>query len=139
MPFMDAQTGRMTFLDGLSLYSGMPAQEINERFQNPIERDITLCLKERPVEGGSLAPVCVLDAHGLRCVTLYAHSPAGRQDAGADRQRAFLFAVLRLKDPCPDTRRAVKVRCAFGTVLIDTEPYTGVAAARLEYSRKAAI
>lgn len=134
MRFLNAETGALSFPDGYHVLPGMPAKALNDRFQTPAENDLTLCLKARDIDGGSVALICVVSPDGLKCVTLTPCAVAGRADAGADRQRAFLFAALGLKDPCPDTRRVVRVRCAFGTVTLSTDPYTGAAAARLDYN-----
>ena len=135
MVFLCAETGRLSFSDGLTLTEGMPAERLNERFHNPIADDLTLFLGAHPLRGGSLAPVCLLDRRGLRCVTLHVEGVGPKGGAGADKQRSFLFSVFSLRDPCPDSRRGVQARFPFGSVTIYTEPYSGGAAARVEYRR----
>lgn len=136
MAFFCAQAGRISFADGLRLYAGMPAGELGERCRNPASGVLTVCLDARAVRGGGIAPVCTLDAQGLRAVVLHACQVGAKTPVKADRQRAFLFAALRLRDPCPDTRRCVKVRYPFGEIAIYSDPYTGTPAARIEYDRE---
>lgn len=135
MVFLCAETGRLSFSDGFTLTGGMSAERLDERFQNPIADDLTLLLGAHPLEGGRLAPVCLLDKDGLRCVTLHVDRVGQKSDAGAEQQRSFLFSAFSLRDPCPDSRRGVKARYPFGSVTIYTEPCTGVASARVEYQR----
>lgn len=129
MVFLCVETGRLSFSDGLTLAEGMPAEQLDKRYHNPTVDDVTLPLAAHPLENGQIAPVCVLDREGLRSVTL--HVP----DAGADEQRAFLFSAFALRDPWPDSRRSVRARYPFGYVTIYTDPYTGGAAARVDYRR----
>lgn len=139
MVFLCAETGRLSFSDGLTLAEGMPAEHLDKRFHNPTTEDLTLLLAAHPVGGGCLAPVCVLDEGGLRSVTLHTPCPQPQNGWTADKQRAFLFSVFALRDPCPDSRRGVKVQYPFGWIAIYTQPYTGGASARLEYRRRAEI
>ena len=136
MVFLCAETGRLSFSDGLTLTEGMPAERLDDRYHNPINGDLTLFLTARPLRGGSLVPVCLLDERGLRCVTLYVQSVGQKTDVSAERQRGFLFSSFSLKDPCPDSHRGVVAAYPFGSVTIYTEPYTGSAAARVEYRRE---
>ena len=132
MAFFSADTGRLLFSDGLLLEKGMPGQQLNERY-SPLREEEALCLDAHPAKGGSLALVCALRLGCLCGVTLHVQAVGGKEGVGADRQRAFLFRALGLRDPCPDTRRTVRVACAFGHLLIYSDPYTGSAAARIQY------
>ena len=70
----------------------------------------------------------------LAAVTLTAVWAGQRTALTAEQQRAFLFAAFRAQDPCPDTQRNCVLHCAFGTVALCTDPRSGHASARVEYS-----
>ena len=131
MSLINQESGDLAFSDGFCLRAGMPARELSERLF--AMREGIACLPAHPAHGGSLAPVCQLENGGLQLVTLYVDTINGKPCPGADRRRAFLFSALHLKDPYPDTRRSVKVRCPFGELMITTDPYTGQTSARIQY------
>lgn len=135
MAFFNAETGRFLFEDGLCLAGGMTAQELNSRFHTPSRDELLLCMGAHPVRGGCLALLCRVDSLGLAQITLEVESVNGRDDAGADRQRSFLFQALGFKDPCPDTRQNVLIGCPSGRLLLYTDSYTGGAAARFLMNR----
>ncbi len=133
MMFLTPETGEIRFSGGLSLRAGTGAREIDPHLRTLPGQDTVFCLPRLAVEGGSLAPVCILDDGGLHTVRLTAVSVTGRQQTPGDRQRAFLFGLLGLKDPCPDTQQSVRVKAPFGTLTIYTDPVTGQAGALVEY------
>lgn len=120
--FLNRNTGELTFADGFRLHAGMRADALGVDPDEP-----TALLEAREAHGALFAPLCELEDGELRAVTL---TPLAR---GTARQRSALFAALRLRDPCPDTRLCVRAGCPFGEVLISTEPYFGRASARVEY------
>lgn len=133
MKFFTPETGEIRFPGGLSLRGGMPARAIDPHFCCPPGREAVFCLPRLAVEGGSLAPVCLLAEDALRTVRLSAVSVTGRQQTPGERQRAFLFALLGLADPCPDTQQTVRIKAAFGYLTLYTDPVSGQAEALVEY------
>lgn len=135
MPFLNMDSGDLVFSDGFCLRAGMSAQELTaDQAVPPLDGEAVLLLPARGVRGGSVAPVCEFQHNGLCRVTLAVDTVGGRTERNAGRQRAFLFSLLCLRDPCPDTRRCVRVRCPFGEALLFSDPYTGYASARLLYA-----
>ncbi len=132
MALLDTQTGAIAYLDGLTLKPGMPPAALDARYAGVRDRDVPL--PPHPVAGGMLAPVCQFEDGALTAVALYAAEVAGRDVSASDRQRAFLLRRLHLKDPCPDTLGTLRVRCAFGELLLSTDPHTGQAEARIQYA-----
>ncbi len=130
-PLLDIETGTLTFSNGLRLEALMAPAALSGRYATL--RDRELFLEPCPVTGGTLAPVCLFQEGALVAVTLYVSAAAGKEQPGAERQRAFLMRRLHLKDPCPDTMGSVRVRCPFGELLISTDPYTGQASALISY------
>ncbi len=135
MMFLTPDTGEIRFPDGLCLRAGMQAREIDPHLRSHPGQEAVFTLPRMAVEGGSVAAVCVLDDGGLHTVRLTAAAVTGRQQTPADRQRAFLFGLLGLKDPCPDTQQTVRVKAPFGRVTMYTDPVTGQAGVLVEYQR----
>lgn len=134
MMFLTPETGEIRFSGGLCLRAGMSAREIDPHLCSLPGQDAVFCLPQLAVEGGSLAPVCVVGDSGLHTLRLTAVSVTGRQQTPGDRQRAFLFRLLGLEDPCPDTQQSVQVQAPFGRVTVYTDPVTGQAGALVEYT-----
>lgn len=132
MAFLNPETGELTFQDGLRLGAGLAMDELAQRLngrQNAVVR-----LESHAVAGGRLVPVCTVMGGALQSVALSIASAAGRPMRKADRQRAFLFARLELRDPCPETMGSVRVQCPFGELFLSTDPCTGRAEARILYA-----
>lgn len=133
MIFLTPETGEICFPDGLCLRAGMQPREIDPHLRSHPGQEAVFSLPAMAVEGGSLAAVCVLNDAGLHTVRLTAAAVTGRQQTPADRQRAFLFGLLGLKDPCPDTRQSVSIKAPFGRLTVYTDPVSGQAGALVEY------
>ena len=134
MMFLTPETGEIRFPGGLCLRGGMEARQIDPHLRSHPGQETVFCLPRLAVEGGSLAAVCLVGDHGLHTVRLTAVSVTGRQQTPGERQRAFLFGLLGLTDPCPDTRQSVRVKAPFGKVTLYTDPVTGQAGALVEYA-----
>ncbi len=134
MAFFTSENGRIRFDSGLTLWGGMPAREIDPHLRYIGEEEAVFCLPGLAVCGGTLAAECLLGGDGLRSVRLTVAGVNGRQTVPWERQRAFLFERFGLRDPCPDTRQSVRVRCPFGAVTLYTDPMTGQAGALVEYN-----
>lgn len=135
MMFFNPDTGEMRFPEGLCLRGGMDAREIDPHFRFTGDQEAVFCLPAQTVEGGSTGVVCIVDGQGLRAVRLAGVSVTGRQQTPGERQRAFLFGLFRLKDPCPDSLQSVRVKAPFGKLTLYTDPVTGQAGAMVEYQR----
>jgi len=132
MALLNQETGELTFQDGLRLGAGLAMDELALRLdgrQNAVVR-----LESHAVAGGRLVPVCTVMGGALQSVALTIASAAGRPMRKAERQRAFLFARLDLRDPCPDTMGSVRIQCPFGELFLSTDPCTGRAEARILYA-----
>ena len=134
MRFFDPDTGEVCFPGGLCLRGGIAAEQIDPNLRSLPGEDTVFCLPALAVEGGALAPVCVLDGSGLASLRLTAVSVNGRQQTPGERQRAFLFGLFGLKDPCPDTQQPVRIKAAFGYLTLYTDPVSGQAGALVEYN-----
>lgn len=138
--FFDEKTGGLAFETGLRLAPSMGKQELLGALKEAggVSRDLgesgILAFPPCPAAGGALAPVCFLREDRLAAVTLTAVWAGQRTALTAEQQRAFLFAAFRAQDPCPDTQRNCVLHCAFGTVALCTDPRSGHASARVEYS-----
>lgn len=131
MALLDWETGALRFSDGLRLWPAMPASELSQRLsgaERALWRSDALA-----VAGGSLSAVCMVEDGVLARVALEVDQTGGKLNPGAEKQRAFLFSCLRLKDPCPDTLGCVRVRRGFGEVILSTDPHTGHASAVVIY------
>ena len=133
MTFFNPETGEMRFADGLCLRGGMDVRQIDPHLRHPEGPEAVYCLPGLPVDGGSLAAVCLADGEGLHAVRLTVAAIPGRQQVPGDRQRAFLFERFQLSDPCPDTLQNVQISAAFGRLTLYTDPVTGQAGALVEY------
>lgn len=121
--FLNKDTGELLFSDGLRLYDGMTAEELHADGS-----DAVFCAGARNADGVALSVECHMKRGVLYAVTL-------RPIVGnASRRRTALFDALRIADPCPDTRACVRVAAPFGELCIASEPYFGLAEARLEYT-----
>lgn len=132
MALLNQETGELTFQDGLHLGAGLAMDELALRLdgrQNAVVR-----LESHAVAGGRLVPVCTVMGGALQSVALTIASAAGRPMRKAERQRAFLFSRLDLRDPCPDTMGSVRIQCPFGELFLSTDPCTGRAEARILYA-----
>lgn len=132
MALLNQETGELTFQDGLRLGAGLAMDELALRLdgrQNAVVR-----LESHAVAGGRLVPVCTVMGGALQSVALTIASAAGRPMRKAERQRAFLFSRLDLRDPCPDTMGSVRIQCPFGELFLSTDPCTGRAEARILYA-----
>ncbi len=123
MTILDPLTGELSFPGGLRLSAGMSLGD----------GDRLMPMGKKEVSGGIIAPLCLTRQGLLSEVRLSVCAVDGQAVSGA-AQRAFLFSCLRFKDPCPDTQECVRIRCAFGEVLVVTDPYTGSVEARIRYA-----
>lgn len=124
-------TGELAF-EGMCLAANMPAAALDGRLrgvQQALWRSGVL-----KVSGGSLCAVGSVEDGALRRVTLEVCETGGKADPGAEKQRAFLFARLGIKDPCPDTLSGVRLERPFGEVLLCTDHHTGRAVAIVCYA-----
>ena len=133
MTFFNPDTGELCFAGGLCLTGNMDVQAIDPHFRYAGQQEAVYCLPALAVEGGSLGAVCMVDKNGLRSVRLTVATITGRQQVPGERQRAFLFERFRLSDPCPDTLQNVRIKGAFGSLTLYTDPVTGQAGALVEY------
>ena len=132
MALLNHETGELTFQDGLRLSAGLAMDELADRLggrQNAVVR-----LDSHAVANGRLIPVCSVMGGALQSVTLTVSSAGSRPMRKSERQRAFLFARLDLRDPCPDTMDSVRIECPFGEVFLSTDPTTGRSEARILYA-----
>lgn len=134
MRFFNPDTGEVRFPGGLCLRGGIPAEQIDPNLRSLPGEDTVFCLPALAVEGGALAPVCVLAENGLSVLRLTAVSVSGRQQTPGERQRAFLFGLFGLKDPCPDTQQSVRIKAPFGHLTLYSDPVSGQAGALVEYT-----
>ncbi len=129
MAFLDLKTGSLSFEDGLCLQGGMETAGLNVAAAG--ERE--WLLDSRAVPGGRIAPLLGVEKGRLRYVLLHVSDIAGRAPRDSTRQREFLFGLLGLKDPCPDTMACVCMRAPFGSVSVLTQPYSGASGALIQY------
>lgn len=132
MSLLNKETGELTFSDGLRLGAGLAMDELAHRLQGRLNAIVRM--DSHAVSGGRLIPVCTVMGGALQSVTLSISSASSRPMRKADRQRAFLFSRLELRDPCPDTMGSVRVECPFGELFLSTDPITGRAEARILYA-----
>ena len=132
MALLNQETGELTFADGLRLSPGLVMDELAQRLQG--RQNAIIRLDSHAVTGGRLIPVCTVMGGALQSVVLSISSAASRPMRKAERQRAFLFARLDLRDPCPDTMGSVRIACPFGELFLSTDPITGRAEARILYA-----
>lgn len=132
MAFLNQETGALTFSDGLHLSAGLATGELAQRLQG--RQDAIVRMDSHAVAGGRLIPVCTVMGGALQSVALSISSVASRPMRKAERQRAFLFARLEMRDPCPDTMASVRIECPFGELFISTDPVTGRSEARILYA-----
>ena len=134
MALLNKETGELTFSDGLRLCAGLAMDELADRLQG--RQNAVVRLESHAVSGGRLVPVCTVMGGALQSVALSISSAASRPMRKAERQRAFLFARLDLRDPCPDTMDSVRIECPFGEMFVSTDPITGRAEARILYAAR---
>lgn len=135
MLFFNPETGEMNFSDDLCLRGGMPVHAIDPHLCYTGAQEAVYCLPQLAVEGGSVGVVLTADGDGLATVRISAVSVTGRHQTPGERQRAFLFHLFRLTDPCPDTQQNVRLKAPFGRLTLYTDPVTGQAGALVEYTR----
>ena len=133
MTFFNPDTGELCFAGGLCLTGNMDVQAIDPHFRYAGQQEAVYCLPALAVEGGALAPVLTLNENGLSVLRLTAATVTGRQQTPGERQRAFLFGLFGLKDPCPDTQQPVRIKAPFGHLTLYTDPVSGQAGALVEY------
>lgn len=134
MALLNKETGELTFSDGLRLCAGLAMDELADRLQG--RQNAVVRLESHAVSGGRLVPVCTVMGGALQSVALSISSAASRPMRKAERQRAFLFARLDLRDPCPDSMDSVRIECPFGEMFVSTDPITGRAEARILYAAR---
>ena len=132
MALLNKETGELTFSDGLRLGAGLAMGELAERLNGRM--DAVVRLESHEVAGGRLIPVCTVMGGALQSVSITISSVAGRPCRKAEKQRAFLFAKLDLRDPCADTLENVRIECPFGELFLSADPVTGRAEARILYA-----
>jgi len=132
MALLNKETGELTFSDGLRLCAGLAMDEVAERLGG--RESAVIRLDSHAVSGGRLIPVCTVMGGAVQSVTLSISSVGSRPMRKTERQRAFLFSRLDLRDPCPDTMDSVCIDCPFGEMYLTTDPVTGRSEARILYA-----
>lgn len=132
MAFFDCDTGRIVFEDGLTLEGGMEVAGLEVLAVG--QEEIALGFHAAP--GGRVAALLGVGEGRLRSVTLTVGEAAGRRMPDSARQREYLFSLLNLRDPCPDTMGSVCVSAPFGRLLLVTQPYTGAFSALIQYHQE---
>ncbi len=139
MPFFDDQSGALTLPTGHQLTGRMPKAEVLRALESLspretlLEENRTIPFPSLDVPGGRVALLAFL-AHGLlKHVHIFPTGIGQKTVLTAEQQRAFLFSLVRLKDPCPDTGRSCQITCPFGSLGLSTDPRTGFATLRLSY------
>ncbi len=139
MPFFDEISGTLTFQNGLRLSPFAQREALLELLQKAggtapdLGTEGVLVFPAGPVKGGSVAPVCLLRDDALWQISLSVGSVGPKPTPTAEQQRAFLFGLFRLKDPCPDTQRNCLFRGDGWTLTLSTDPRLGHAIASLSY------
>ncbi len=149
MPMWDETSGALQLGRAVRLYAHMPLPEL-QKMQKALQNgdcqveeacpeadepphEAILFLPQVKVPGGRVACVCFLRSATLHAVEMSVVAVGRRKHCTAAQQRAFLFQCLRAVDPARDSRRAVILRCLFGTVMVATDPHSGDAMLRLTY------
>ncbi len=142
MQFWDENTGAVLLCEGARLYPHMPRQEVlraqavvsgGTALPGDMKTEAIIPFPAFAVVGGRLACVCLMHGDKLHAVSFSVAGVGQKKRGTAEGQRALLFQCLRGADPARDSKRGVLLRCAFGTALIATDPYTGDATLRLTY------
>lgn len=133
MPLMHQKSGELTFNDGFYFRANMSAVELTGSLFPPSTE--VLALGSHPIRGSHLAVFGTLNQDRLSSITLYVDSAGSKSLISSARQRAFIFSSLQFTDPCPDTHRNVRINCPFGDILISSDPITGQASARINYTK----
>jgi hypothetical protein len=139
MPFIDEHSGTITLAKGCILSAHMPAKDVLTalRMRNGTSEDLgeggMIPFPACPVKGGVIAAIAFLENGLLSAVNLSVVAIGQRGSASAEQERAFLFSLLRLRDPRPDTQRTCQLAYTFGSVMVSTDPRTGRALARVLY------
>lgn len=134
MAFLNRDTGELTFQDGLRLTAGWPVGELAEAISG--DGDQMVRLGSHAVSGGRLIPICMVEGGCVQSISLCVSAIGGRSDVSAEKQRAFLFSRLGLRDPWPETMDSVQIHCPFGETIITTDPHTGRSEARILYAAR---
>ncbi len=142
MAFFDPESGELLFACGLRLHAGMKRADVLSALRRCAQPPADLAFTAEDsfvpfpafrVPGGQAAPICVLRHGVLRAVELNVAAVGQREHPPAELARAMLFGLARCKDPAPDSRAPVLLSCAFGTLLVSTDPRTGASTLRVTY------
>lgn len=138
MAFFDPETGALRFADGPTFRAGMTYADVLAACDAPAAKTATseeafLPFPAYRVPGGRVAPVCVLRGGALHAVELHVAAVGQREQPGPDLARALLFGLAHCKDPAPDSRAPVLLQCAFGALLVATDPHSGRSVLRVTY------
>ena len=139
MLFLDAESGMLTFENGVRLVPHMEGTALLEALREAggsasgKGENGVVVFPACPVAGGMLAALCVLREGRLQSVSLTVASVGQKAAPSAEQQRAFLFQCFAAKDPCPDTRRNCDLSCPFGSISLCTDPRVGCAVGRISY------
>lgn len=139
MPFFDEKSGALTFDEGLRLIPHMEKEALlaalkKARGASPdLGASGIVAFPACRARGGLLAPICTLKEGRLSAVSLVVQAVSQGRAPTAAEQRGFLFLLLCLKDPCPDTLRNCVFKAEGATVSISTDPRLGGALARIQY------
>jgi len=139
MPFVDELSGTLALAKNCVLTARMPFKKVMAALRlltgtaPDLDEGGIVPFPACPVEGGQVAPIAFLEDGLLVAVSLSVVSVGARLQPTAESQRAFLFALLGCKDPCPDTQRTCHLACTFGGIMISTDPRTGRALAYVSY------
>lgn len=134
MAFLNRETGELTFADGLVLSAGLAVGELAGQLDGRMQAVVRM--QSHAVSGGRLIPICTVEGGSLQSIVLCVSSVGGKTSVSPQKQRAFLFARLGLRDPGADALESVCIYCPFGEILIGSDPHTGRAEARLMYAAR---
>jgi len=138
MPFFDEKTGALALGKGCRLTAHMPDSGVLSVLRSvggpPADwRENIIPFPAIGVSGGRIALIAFLEEDRLTAVHLSVVSTEPKTAPSSDQQRAFLFSLFGIHDPCPDTKQCCCFVSGFGSLAISTDPRTGYAAAHLTY------
>ena len=138
MPFFDEKTGALTLGKGYRLTAFMPDSGVLSVLRSiggsPSDWSADIIpFSAIAVSGGRITLIAFLEEDRLSTIKISVVSIKPKRVPAADQQRAFLFSLFGVSDPCPDTQRSCCLAMSFGSLTISTDPRTGHASACLTY------